>query len=137
MKKCVRCGVEVADDMQICEECGFDFTEYEKILKYNTIKVKEDPIDLSKEEKTYRIERPILAVICGMIGLLCSLLIIATNAILMMMMGFLFSILAIMFGSKESLVKLIPLKNIGKWFGYIGFVLSLFFSVYVIIGLFF
>lgn len=137
MKKCVRCGIEVLDDAKTCEECGFDFEEYERILKYNTIKVKTDPIDMTKEEKVLRLERPILTFIFGFLGLFFALMIVATYSLMMVALGFVFSILAIVFSSKPSLVKLIPLQNVGKWFGYAGFVLSLFFTVYIFMGLLF
>lgn len=137
MKKCVRCGKEVADEIDICEECGFSFSEHEKVLKYNTIKVKVDPLDMTKQEKISRIDMPILSLLSGMIGLLCSVLIIATYSILIILLGFLFSVLAIYFSSKPSLVKLTPLKNVGKWFGYIAFALTLFFSIYILMGIFF
>ena len=136
MKKCVRCGIELPDDVKVCEECGFDFDEYENV-KAHTIKVEADPFGLSKEEKVLRIEHPILTILFGMAAVLFSLLIIATYSIIMMALGFLFSILAIAFSSKESLVKLKPLQNVGKWFGYIGFVISLFSTVYIIMGLIF
>lgn len=137
MKKCVRCGIEVEDDAKTCEECGFDFEEYEKILKHNTITIKTDPIDMTKEEKMLRLERPILTFIFGFFGVFFALMIVASPSIMMMALGFIFSILSIVFSTKPSLVKLIPLQNVGKWFGYAGFVLSLFFTVYSFMGMLF
>lgn len=122
MKKCLRCGHINKDDALECEKCQFSFKEQavlEELKKYTT---KEDPI-VAEKNKSSLIDNPVLTFIFGILSI--------------MLPFFLFSFLTWYMKKKPSKTKLIPFRNIGNVFAYIGFVLSIIIVGYFIWNLIF
>lgn len=106
--KCLRCGKEYKDNsIEVCKECGYDFTEGKRIGKI--LDNKKDP-DVPKNRETDLIDYPILSFVFSILGLIIPLLI--------------FSLLAISFSKKPSKANLIPFSNLGYVFGIIGIAVS-------------
>lgn len=106
--KCKRCGKDFKNMIvEVCDECGYDFTEDARIGKI--LDNKQDP-DIDEKNKTDLIDYPILSFIFAILGLLIPL--------------FVLSIIAIKLSKKPSKVKYVPFSNLGNIFGILGIVMS-------------
>lgn len=124
--KCKRCGKEVAENVSICDNCGFDLDEYRSLTK---IIVEEDPeVELSK--KSGLIDSPILAFIFGLLSVLSSLTFVVLwsfQGIVIVLLAFvlLFNFLTFKLANKPAKIKLKPFSNVGKAMAYfsIGYII--------------
>ncbi len=118
--KCERCGKDFGDvEVEVCDECGYNFEEGKRIKKA----LNEHPEhSVSKEKATDLIDYPILSFILGILGLVVPFAI--------------FSIIAIILGKKEAKERLKPFANLGFVFGIIGIAVSSVVIITIIISLF-
>ena len=117
--KCLRCGKDFRNQkVEVCNECGYDFKEGERLNKI--LNEKSDP-NVPDHKKTDLIDYPILSFIFSIFGLILPL--------------FIFSILAIKLSKKPSKANLIPFANIGNVFGILGIAISVFFTLIMILFL--
>lgn len=117
MKKCLRCGFINKDDVLKCEKCQFSFEEQAVYEKLKKLVPKDDPI-VEPKDKVSLIDNPILTFVFGVLSIMVPI--------------FVFSFLAWHMKKQPSKTKLLPFRNIGNVFGYIGFVLSVVFIGYLI-----
>jgi hypothetical protein len=136
MKKCVRCGNMVPDDVNICDNCAFDFDEYEKYRKF--FEVKEDPV-VPKEQKSSLVDNPVITFIFGIVSLFFMALVLFNQGVVILyVIGVVVSaVLTYVMSVKPSKVKLLPFQNIGRWMANIAFSVTIFKIVYVLIGIIF
>lgn len=117
--KCLRCGKEFKDsNRKICDECGYNFKEGERLNKI--LNVKKDP-DVPQNKKTDLVDYPILSFIFGVLGIILPIGV--------------FSGLAIHLSKKPSKASLIPFANVGYVFGIVGIGLSVLFAVVAVLFL--
>jgi len=122
--KCLRCGVEVPDDMKVCENCGFNL---ESLKDYKTVYVEVDP-EMDKKTKISMIDAPIVTFVLGLLCMLNSILILGSGRPIPILYLITF---AIFFGfcffasTKKALVKLKPLREFGIILAYISLFLTL------------
>lgn len=131
--RCIRCGKEVPEGTKICEECGFDFTEHEEFRKY--FQQLEDP-DVPESQKSSLIDNPVLTFIFGIITVILTFLFI-TNAqfVIIYFVGIIIlSYFTLRLSTKPTKVKLIPLRNVGKWFVYFSISIIIFKIIYDLLG---
>ena len=106
--KCKRCGKDFKNIIvEVCDECGYDFTEDVRIGKI--LDNKQDP-EIDEKNKTDLVDYPILSFVFAILGLLIPL--------------FVLSIIAIKLSKKPSKVKYVPFSNLGNIFGILGIVMS-------------
>ena len=106
--KCKRCGKDFKNiTVEVCDECGYDFTEDVRIGKI--LDNKPDP-EIDEKNKTDLVDYPILSFIFGILGLIIPI--------------FILSILAINLSKKPAKVKYVPFSNLGNIFGILGIVTS-------------
>jgi len=136
MKKCVRCGNMVPDDVKICDNCAFNFEEYEAYQK--VFEVKEDPV-VPNEQKSSLVDNPVITFIFGIISLVFMILVFFNpGVIILYVIGvFVFVVLTYIMAVKPSKVRLLPLQTVGRWMANIAFSITIFKIVYVLIGMIF
>ena len=124
--KCLRCGKEIDNNTNICDNCGYDVTDSSN---YRTIYVEADP-DMTTKELAKYIIAPILTFVFSLLASLCSILIVFTKpiSILVVMLFALFFGISFFFSTRKTLVKLKPVRNFGVGLSYVSF----FFSVLII-----
>ena len=106
--KCKRCGKDFKNIIvEVCDECGYDFTEDVRIGKI--LDNKQDP-EVDEKNKTDLVDFPILSFIFAILGLIIPI--------------FILSIIAIKLSKKPSKVKYLPFSNLGNIFGILGIVVS-------------
>ena len=106
--KCKRCGKDFKNiTVEVCDECGYDFTEDVRIGKI--LDNKQDP-EVDEKNKTDLVDYPILSFVFAILGLLIPF--------------FILSIIAIKLSKKPSKVKYVPFSNLGNIFGILGIVMS-------------
>lgn len=117
--KCLRCGKDFKDQkVEVCDSCGYDFKEGERLNKI--LNEKKDP-DVPKHQQSDLIDYPILSFVFSIFGLILPV--------------FLFSVLAIKFSKKPSKANLIPFANVGHVFGILGIAVSVLFALIMILYL--
>ncbi|NLD26956.1 MAG: hypothetical protein GX661_06315 [Acholeplasmataceae bacterium] len=136
MKKCVRCGNMVPHDVKICDNCAFNFEEYEAYQK--VFEVKEDPV-VPNEQKSSLVDNPVITFIFGIISLVFMILVFFNpGVIILYVIGvFVFVVLTYIMAVKPSKVRLLPLQTVGRWMANIAFSITIFKIVYVLIGMIF
>jgi ribosomal protein L37E len=112
--KCERCGKVFQEAVEVCDNCGLDFDTNRKIKK--TLSIKKEPIKYNTTSDL--VDYPILTFITGLLSLIIPL--------------YIFSFIAIRLSKKPSKVSLIPFANLGKVFGYFGFLVSTIFIGYIL-----
>lgn len=113
--KCVRCGKVFKENVEVCDQCGYEFSEGERIKKI--LDEKKDP-EVPLHEQTNLIDYPILSFVFSILGLLIPI--------------FIFSILAMKLGKKPARVKYQPFANVGYIFGILGIAISIIFISMII-----
>ena len=118
--KCKRCGKDFKNiSVEVCDECGYDFTEDVRIGKI--LDNKKDP-EIDEKNKTDLVDFPVLSFIFAILGLLIPV--------------FILSILAIKLSKKPAKVKYVPFSNLGNIFGILGIIMSgIFISMIIFIFL--
>ncbi len=114
--KCKRCGKEFNENVEICDECGYNFVEDKKIGKI--LDQKRDP-SIPEHNKYDLIDFPILSFIFGLIGLIIPV--------------FICSVLAMKFSKKPAKVSLVPCSKLGYIFGIVGIAISFLFVTMILI----
>lgn len=112
--KCERCGKVFKEVVEVCDNCGFDFDENRKIKKILNIKKEPTKYNTTSDLVDY----PVLTFITGLLALIIPL--------------YIFSFIAIKLSKKPSKSSLIPFSNLGKVFGYFGFLVSTIFIGYIL-----
>jgi membrane-bound ClpP family serine protease len=132
MKKCIRCGRMVPDETRVCDNCAFDFIEYEQ--HKHLFDTKEDPV-VPEEQKTSLVDNPIICFILGIISfLLMALFLFTADIIIIYLIGVvLFVFLTYYFSVKPAKVKLKPFQVVGIWLANIAISVTIFKIVYVLI----
>ena len=117
MIKCQRCGKVYEDDnIEVCEECGYNFAEGKRLAKI--LDSTPDPeVDETKQSDLF--DYPILGFVFGLLSLILPI--------------FIFSILAIKLSKKPAKTSLVPFSKLAYIMGIVG----LFVSVVFIFILFF
>ncbi|MCI5939508.1 MAG: hypothetical protein SOU07_06720 [Bacilli bacterium] len=106
--KCKRCGKVFNENVEVCDECGYNFVQGEKDSKlYDE---KKDP-QVSEQNKFDLIDYPILSFVFSVVGLVIPV--------------FVLSALAIHLSKKPAKSSLIPFSKLGFIFGILGLVVSL------------
>ncbi|MGI6768481.1 MAG: hypothetical protein ACOX43_05315 [Bacilli bacterium] len=136
MKKCIRCGQMVPDDTRVCDNCAFDFLEYEE--SKHLYESKEDPI-VPKEQRSSLIDNPILCFVLGIISFLLMALFLFTADIIIIYLidVLLFVFLTYYFSARPTKNKLKPFQVVGVWLANIAFSVTIFKIVYVLIDVLF
>jgi len=132
--KCTRCGKEVANNVIICDNCGFNFTEHKQQEKY--LKNPVDP-DVPVEQRASLVDNPVLTLIFGSLSIMFSLLFIIKLVVLYLIIMILMVFITFYLSAKPSKVKLRPLRNVGIAMAYIAIGFILFIFAYKLIGLLF
>lgn len=134
--KCIRCGKEVPVDTKICDNCGYDFVEHKAYYKH--YENNDDP-DVPKEEKSSLIDNPLLTFFLGIISIIVSLIFLSEFGLVIayLLIGIVLVYFTFKVSKKPCKRKLIPVRNIGRVFGYIASVILFLKVVYYIIGLLF
>lgn len=130
--KCKSCGKEVADNIAICPNCGFDIESYKKLQR---VVVKEDP-EVSEKEKSSLIDRPIFTFLFGILSLIIAILFVTSQTIVLLYLALfiLFNVLTLINANKVGKVKLEPFKDVGKLFSYLSIGFVIFKVVFDILG---
>jgi membrane-bound ClpP family serine protease len=139
MKKCIRCGKNLPSEVKICDNCSFDFQEYEAYQKaFAPYVEKEDPV-VPESQRSSLIDNPIITFILGIVSLLFMFLFLFTPKIVVLyLIGvILFVILTYIMATFPSKVKLVHFQNIGRWMANIAISVTIFKIVYVVLGMFF
>lgn len=131
--KCLRCGLEVEDDIDVCPNCEFSFKEHKTYVK---VAIEEDP-DLPDEEKVKLIDNPILTLLFGFVSILTGgmFFLLREFVIIFLILAILSFVLTFILSVKPTKVKLKPLREFGMVLGYLGIGLTIMRIVSEIIGL--
>lgn len=114
MKKCASCGKEVKKEEIICEYCGFDF----ELARRQSRIIKEPQESTNYQSRSDLFDYPILTFVLGIVALIVPI--------------YLFSVLAIKMSKKSTKPSLEPLMNMGRFLGYLGFIVSTIFIVFLL-----
>lgn len=106
--KCKRCGKVFNENVEVCDECGYNFLEGEKASKL--LDEKKDPTT-TEHNKYDLIDFPILSFVFSVLGLIIPV--------------FVLSFLAIHLSKKPAKASLVPFSKVGFVFGILGLVVSL------------
>lgn len=130
--KCKSCGKEIAENISICPNCGFDLEAFGKKQK---VIIYEDP-EVETSEKASLIDRPILAFIFGILSVISSILFVTSPNIVVLYLAMLISFTYLTFrnASKPGKVKLRPFADVGKVFAYFAIGFLIFKIVFDLLG---
>lgn len=103
--KCERCGQVYDEPVSICTVCGYDFDEAPRLKKL--LMIKPEPVT---EVSSDLVDYPVLTFICGLLSLILPILV--------------FSFITLKLAKKPGKVSLDPLRNLGRIFAYLGFIVS-------------
>ncbi len=131
--KCLRCGKEIDNNSIICENCGYDVSQQ---TNYRTIYVEADP-DMSNKEIAKYIIAPILTFVFSLLASLCSILIVFTRpiSILVTILFVIFFAISFFFSTRKTLVKLKPVRSFGVGLSYVSFFFSILIIFYNLINM--
>ena len=129
--KCLRCGMEVNENDQICKECGYDLEDQRR---RQVMKIDVDP-DLSRKEL---IKYTIFPLITFITALLCCLIcmyqvMLKKIAILLIILYFVSFGICFFFSTRKCLVKMKPVREFGIVLSYISlsfFLIKIFTTIF-------
>ena len=133
MKKCIRCGKMIKEELEICDSCGFDFIKHEVETE---IPEELEDLEVPKKLRSNLIDNPVFTFIFGILSILVALMFVFSRGIVVIffVIGIALVIVTTVFAAKPSKKKMREVRNVGNWMSNIAFVLLVFKLVFEIIG---
>ena len=101
--KCIRCGKEHPNNVEVCDVCHFNFKEYRNRTKYYGINLRPEEIN---DDKRDLIIRPLLSFMFGIFGLMIPAIAVGTGLFFIIIFALVLNILAIRIAQKTSSINI-------------------------------
>ena|GEM_PF-732891 len=119
--KCIRCGKEHPDNVEVCDVCQFNFKEYRNRTKYYGINLRPEEIN---DDKRDLIIRPLLSFMFGIFGLMIPAIAVGTGLFFIIIFALVLNILAIRIAKRPAQSTFEYVRKFGIGLGILGLIIS-------------
>jgi len=119
--KCIRCGKEHPNNVEVCDVCHFNFKEYRNRTKYYGINLRPEEIN---DDKRDLIIRPLLSFMFGIFGLMIPAIAVGTGLFFIIIFALVLNILAIRIAKRPAQSTFEYVRKFGIGLGILGLIIS-------------